>query len=883
MKRFLGLLLACILVLSGTMTAFAADADKVTFELSGLSIVSPDSTGETVTRGEFAEMVVAILGLQKLADQMAPTAQFADVAPNAPYAKAVSLLSQIGIINGVEERRFAPDEMVSFEQAVKVLVVCTGYEEIAKANGGWSIGYTTVAAKNGFLNDVTASKPFARKDLYQLIYNALDVKLLVQAVGSPEVKLEKTGDTLRSQLMTGGSENVYKMTGTVTANAFSYTSTAVSNLRENEVVIDSVIYEIGNTNAYDLLGHKVEFFAAEKEDGDGYVLLYIRPAKADNVITLSADEFLSKSGNNLTYLDENDREKTVYITDDTKILYNGTRVRYPSDDLYDFENGSISFFDHDTDKRLEVVMIEEYVSTVAKSFNGQLFTLRTNCFYNGSNSLFVDTDSDYVMMRVTDAEGNPVESFTEERTISIYADQSGSRYKVVVSDKTVNGVLQMISEEGLMVENEIYPVDSSQSLNVRVGQQYVMYINAFGEAVFADSKHTSNYAFVMGVNRKGSLSGYEARMLLAGPVDFGVDVNEEDVNDTSQIPFLISQNAGVVVFNLAESVRIDGRAYTGDALGTQLAGLQGKAISYAANEAGQITAFDNLVVCGGNTINRSKYNVYEMLFGGTTLVEGFGITSDTQVLCIPNSATAGVVNPAAADDDCMVTLKIDVENNETGYLVSGYDYNENKKSARLLVIYADMNASQVRGMELTTSKASFISSVTSQYDEELGESKTVVNILNGSSKLTLDPMDITADNADLANIKAGDLVTYRTNNNGLLENVMILRSFVGLTNDLRVSNYDDNFTETLGTVTQMVRDEIDTANNVRVTVMTMTVNGTSYSINVPQRNKPPVYIYNAAKGTVESAAATDIIPGQERVYVLQRTGDSAVRAIVLIR
>ena len=692
-----------------------------------------------------------------------------------------------------------------------------------------------------------------------------------------------TGDTLRSVLMNGNGESIYKMTGTVTANVFSYTASAVANLRENEVVIDSVVYEIGNTNAYDLLGHKVEFFAAEKEDGDGYVLLYIRPTATDNVMTLTSEEFLSKNGNTLTYLDENDREKSVYLTDETKILYNGTRVRYPSDDLYDFENGTISFFDHDTDKRLEVVMIEEYVSTVAKSFDGKLFSFRTNCFYNGSNSLFVDTDSDYVMMRVVDAEGNPVESFDKEHTVSIYADQSGTRYKVLVSDKTVEGVLQMISDTGLTVEGEEYAVDSSSTLNCSVGQRYVMYISAMNEIVFAESKHVSNFAYLMGVKQKGGLAGMEARLLLAGPVDFGVDVNEEDVNDTSQIPFLISQNAGVAIYPFAESVRIDGRVYTGNSLQTTINAMLAKPISYGLNEEGSIISVDNVEVCGGSTINRSKYNVYEMLFGGTTLVEGFGITSDTQVICVPNSETAGVVNPQAGDADCMVTLKIDVENNETGYLVSGYDYNENKKSARLLVIYADMNASQVRGMELTTSKASFVSSVTTQYDEELGESKTVVNILNGSSKLTLDPMDITADNAELANIKAGDLVTYRTNNNGLLENVMILRSFAGLKNDLRVSNYDDNFTETLGTVTQMVRDEIDVANNVRVTVMTMTVNGTSYSIYVPQRNKPPVYIYNSAKGTVESAAVTDIIPGQERVYVLQRTGDSAVRAIVLIR
>lgn len=890
MKKIIALILSAVLVFTSAISIFADTAsDKVMLDLYGFAIVNKDNDDlETVSRGEFSEMVISLLGFKKLAKESYPTARFTDVSPDSSYAGAVSLLSQLGIINGVSENAFAPNEPISFNQAVKILVTITGYEDLAKNLGGWPDGYIAVAAKNGFLAGVNNSAPFKRADLYKLIHNALDVKLLVEAVGGDEGILEKTGDTLRSNLLEGGSENIYKQTGVVSANAYSYTHSAVSNIKENEVVIDSIIYDIGSTNADSLLGHKVDFYAADKEDGNGYVILYIQPAKDDGVTEIDAKDVIGREGMSFSYIDSDDEEVKLNLTDDTKILYNGTRVLYPTEDMLKPENGRVLLFDHDDDETIEVVMIEEYVSLVAEGFSGNLFTFANGNEFLGNNSLFVDTDKKGVMLKVLDTEGNAIESFDKERVVSIYKDENGTRFKVIVSDDVITGVLKAYDDETIEIDENIYKKDSSKEYDIKIGHQYEVYLNHNGEVTALKSKHISNYAVILGTMKDGAFVGLKARMLLAGPVDFGVDVNDEDIDNTSQIPFLISQNGGVSVYEFTQKVRIDGNVYTGSQLESKLAEIGQIPVGYVLNEEGKITALTTLGQCGGTDIAnpderyRSKYNVYEMLFGGTSMVEGFAITKDTQVICVPNTDVQGEANVSASVEDCMVTVKIDVDNNEVGYLVSGYDINNDTNSARLLVIYADMDSTQVRGVELTTSKASFVTSVSEKFDNETKETKTAINILNAGAKEEYEPVEITGKNYEIGNLREGDLISYIANNDGKLENVMKIRSFSDLNKDLKYSDYSNGYDEVFGRVTRLTKDVIDTPNNRKVTEVALNINGIEYTYYIPQRNKPPIYIYYKDKGVFETGALTDIVPGDEKLYILEITG-GAMRAVVLVR
>lgn len=874
MKKYISLLLSVLLMFSLAGVSFAQTQDSgVLLELKGLGIVTDEKPlDEVVTRGEFAELVTAILNMKELAEQIDPTDRYGDVAIQSSYAKPVALLSRLGILNGVGECKFAPDDGIYLNQAVKMLVYCTGYDMVAGEKGGWPGGYLSVGASIGLLKNVQAHEPLTRADVYQLLYNALTVELLQQSFGEPGDTLVKSGDTLRSILMNGSSseniyDNIFTTKGVMEANAYSYIGSPVSDLSDREVVIDSVIYDVGETNAADFFGQKVEFFATETERG--YMLLSIRAVSEQKVVTLDAEDVSGKIGNRVLYTNESDKELDIALADMPKVVYNGTRVVYPEDSLYQFENGTLTFIDHNGDKKAEVVVLEEYENVVAKSYSNGYFMFRNDCFYRGSNSLYVDPDDDTKKLMVVDGSNRLVEEFHDDKIVSIFADLGGSRYRIVVSDKIITGTLESIFEEELFVDGVSYNYDKSIDFSTMLGEEATFFVNFNNEIVFSKSGYIPRYGYILGLARKDALSPLKVRLLTAGQVDFGVDINVEDVNDTSQVPYLISQNDAVTVLECAEKVNFNGSSYRGN-LDSISSRLLYQAVSYRVNAEGKISRLELAEQDGGDANRRSKYNVYEMVFGGSEYIDGFAINQDTRVICVPNDPSS--------DDDCMVKVKIDVANNATGYLVTGHDFDESNKKVRLLVIHSEMDSEQVRTVGLTSSRASVVRSVVNRYNEETGETETVIEILTDDTVYTLKPLE----SLDVSSLQKGDVLAYLTNTNDKLENILVFESLTRLRSDMHVSSRD-NYTETFGSVTAISRDDIDSLNNILVTNMTLCADGVEYLFRIPQRNKPSVYLYQSHNNTVEPALLTDIIPGQDKVYVLERSGDSYIRAVVIVR
>ena len=75
---------------------------------------------------------------------------------------------------------------------------------------------------------------------------------------------------------------------------------------------------------------------------------------------------------------------------------------------------------------------------------------------------------------------------------------------------------------------------------------------------------------------------------------------------------------------------------------------------------------------------------------------------------------------------------------------------------------------------------------------------------------------------------------------------------------------------------------MDSINNVKVSVVTISVSGNEYTVNVPVRNLPPIYIYTSGRGKIKPAGLYDIVPGQDLVYTILNTS-GIPRGLVIIR
>lgn len=157
--------------------------------LSELGIISgyedgtfkPDSN---ITRAEMCAVICRALGIDRDADESSKTAGIFKDVPLTHWANGyVNIAAGQKIVNGMGNELFKPESNITYEQAVKMVVVSLGYELLAAARGGWPNGYLNVAKEFGILKNINVSDNASiatRAIVAQLVYNALPVPLMKQ-------------------------------------------------------------------------------------------------------------------------------------------------------------------------------------------------------------------------------------------------------------------------------------------------------------------------------------------------------------------------------------------------------------------------------------------------------------------------------------------------------------------------------------------------------------------------------------------------------------------------------------------------------------------------------------------------------------------------------
>ena len=194
MRRFKKLFVTILVVATilGTASAFTSAAGLLDVEgtkyadsvnkLVGLNVLTgfPDGTfkpGATVTRAQMAAILVRALGFEDAAKAAKGATPFADVPATHWASGYVNVAFNKGIVTGVSETKFNPDDNVTYAQAATMLVRATGHA--GEVTGAWPAGYIEVATKYGLIENTTfaASSPATRGDIAIMTETAVyDVK-----------------------------------------------------------------------------------------------------------------------------------------------------------------------------------------------------------------------------------------------------------------------------------------------------------------------------------------------------------------------------------------------------------------------------------------------------------------------------------------------------------------------------------------------------------------------------------------------------------------------------------------------------------------------------------------------------------------------------------
>lgn len=186
MKHKLQRTLACLLALTLlTCPALAAssfpDVDENTDYaeaaeyLKDVGIMQGDDKGNfnpdnTVTRAEMATIICNVLGET---ENLKVSDIFSDVPATHWANKYITKAAELGFVSGYGGGKFGPNDPVTYEHAVTMVVRAVGLNGMAIEYGGYPDGYIKIALESGFLTNISSQKGVSlnRSEIAILLFN----------------------------------------------------------------------------------------------------------------------------------------------------------------------------------------------------------------------------------------------------------------------------------------------------------------------------------------------------------------------------------------------------------------------------------------------------------------------------------------------------------------------------------------------------------------------------------------------------------------------------------------------------------------------------------------------------------------------------------------
>ncbi len=166
------------------------DATK---RLSSLGIMQgyPDNTfraNENITKAQMAKIVVKALGLTE-ADVSTKDIAFTDVDVSHWAYNYIRVANDLCVINGNGDGTFSPDDNITHEQAIKMIVSAIGYKPQAETQEGYPTGYLTVAERIKITDEINVrtGQPITRGDVALITNKALDVPLMEETGSDSDI------------------------------------------------------------------------------------------------------------------------------------------------------------------------------------------------------------------------------------------------------------------------------------------------------------------------------------------------------------------------------------------------------------------------------------------------------------------------------------------------------------------------------------------------------------------------------------------------------------------------------------------------------------------------------------------------------------------------
>lgn len=501
MKRIISLLLCVFMLLGSFSVVMAAEdteavpvitnADLAAMQAIGIFDASL-SSGAPMTRRQLADAYFEILLPDQSDDEYIPTKFYFDDILESDFS--INMIYEMGIMNGMGDNKFMPDNNVTYIQVVKTLVDFLGYRLQAEEYGGYPYGYMIMASNFGFAKYAPADmNMICTTDMAAVLFRqALDVKInqRIFTSGDDGMQYEKIDENYL-ELYT----KVYIDQGIITAtyieDIYQYSDIGYFDIRIDNIPV-TLSDEVLEMN--ELLGHKVTYFYNLDKSNNKVVLHY---EIVDTDLTeLSRDDIddTKTTTDYIYYFNDDNKSKKIDISD-AYIFYNGTLcTSYDATTINPFANEIIDGFirvvsvDGDVDDA-EYVFIEAFNSYLVKNVQGNHVI---NKYHPEIIFKLDDIESGEIVIKNVLGEVIPPDSVEEYDILNVFADKSGKITKIIISLDTYVGVIEQIAKSGdnelksMTIDGQEFDVAANLALNpefpnLKVGVKLKIMFNHLGE------------------------------------------------------------------------------------------------------------------------------------------------------------------------------------------------------------------------------------------------------------------------------------------------------------------------------------------------------------------------------------------------------------------
>lgn len=398
-KRFASMFLIVIMLFTSAPIIASAEGENYTtadkFMIS-LGILKGDDNGyrldDNITRSEFVTIIIRIIGMEKIKSGDGAQQRFSDVPASYWAFSNIEFAYEMGLINGKNETEFSPEDTISRDEAVKIILNVLGYEVPASTHGGYPSGYNYWGRRLGIFNNTSENAIINRHDMCQMIYNVSDVSLFDNLSN----KFEKDDTILSVYLHLKLKEGKVLATHKNNKDA----------LREDQINVSGKVYNLSDAcvdSADSFIGEQVRCYVSE--DGSNETIYYIVSERTVKETVVNYDDISEETDlSKFVYYDNKGNRKTAKLDENTSYFYNGDFVNF--DDLTPSvlkpSSGYVTLKDVNSDGVADIVITSEYVNYVVRYISD-------NTIYDKYSKTPLKLDDYGDNVRICDKQGQKIE------------------------------------------------------------------------------------------------------------------------------------------------------------------------------------------------------------------------------------------------------------------------------------------------------------------------------------------------------------------------------------------------------------------------------------------------------------------------------------------